>query len=235
MGQGDMDGRGRQFAGAVLGNSMQADRWNSARIAHHLDVAPGNAASQVVAGERLEGRLLGREAHGRVLGGQRLASDVVCLPGGKQPFVHPVAQRGNHAVDPLDLDDVDPDTSDHQRLTADSIVTHDRSADSNTRWTLLAHARHRPRSSTSLIARAAACSRSVSATVSWSDASDSSASSARRRAGWPAARSAAKSRIVAVISWASRFAPKAAMTPPASRASIDARRAAIIVAKNRAA
>src|SRR5690349_6358630 len=116
----------------AMGGAMKLYGRDSVAVADDLHVSPGDPASELVAGERLERRFLGGEPDRRVLRGQGLIPYVASLGLREQPSIHAVAERLDHVLDAIDLDEVESQPDDHSRSMVGSMATHARSAASNT-------------------------------------------------------------------------------------------------------
>src|SRR5687768_8196324 len=182
--------------GDPLGRTTVEGERRMLLAANDLDLPPADSPGERVAGQRLEGRLLGREAGGQVLGRERSREGVGDLVGGEQSAQRAVPLRVQQPIDPRDVDQVDPDAGDHARRqkrrrrgggtgdadSAGPTAIQQRSASSNTRCAARVHSRHRASRAASPLARTSAAAEPNASNVPYSDSacSSSSASSARR-------------------------------------------------------
>src|SRR6185503_3154283 len=231
-----MDRLAAELRESLRGAAVKAKHRRAILARYDLHVSPTDPARQLVAGERLVGRLLRGQANGEMLRGRDLVGDVRELVAGEQPIQHALPKLRVHAFDPVDLHGVDADAGDHvverTPLSAASSAIHTRSAVSNVLRSCTDHARHNRRSSMVAAASAESLASSVSAPSSGSMISSSSASSARRAGPGCAYLAAANSFSVSASALAIAVASNAAIAL-APLACIAPRRASSSGAKNR--
>src|SRR5581483_1687217 len=95
------------------GTPVEPELRGSVDARDHLDVAPTDAARELVPRQRLVRRLLGGETNGEVLRGRRLRRQKRELVGGEQAREHAILLVGEHPLDARNVDGVYAEAENH--------------------------------------------------------------------------------------------------------------------------